>query len=193
MMTSSEGRCSTVGAGARCLCRACRPQSPRVPCPCTVHLELRREAQPDSDQHDQSQNPDALQGLVNPDRPRGRQLLPVSGEGDEPAGGHDRATDALDDLHHLAGDTLVAHRATLAKTATGRQSIEPLRYPTGWPRESSGRCRKTSAASMIMTTSRPRRTSQGWCQRPGCSVSNAEIHAPIASTGVVVASGMDVW
>src|ERR1035437_2745556 len=45
-----------------------RPESPHVPWPGPVNLYFQGEAQHDPDQHDQSQNPDALKGLIHQDR-----------------------------------------------------------------------------------------------------------------------------
>ena len=98
-----------------------------------------------------SQNPDAPQRLVHEDGPddvsddqhleakqdhpaeigaqlperircvRG-SLLRVAAEGDEPADDHDCGAEALDDLDHVAGDTLVAHPANVAKAAARGQT-----------------------------------------------------------------------
>ena len=128
-----------------------RPESPRVPWPGPVNLYFQGEAQHDPDQHDQSQNPDALKGLIHQDRADnvcddqhleteqdhaseigsqlperigrvGSSLLPIATEGDEPSEDHNHGTGALDNFHHLAGDTLVAHRPTLAKAVIGGQT-----------------------------------------------------------------------
>ena len=103
-----------------------------------VDLAVWREAQHDPDHHDESQNPDPLQGLVNENRPddvsddqhleteqyhpsKVRSQLPervghvrgdplhADSEGDETADDHDCTADALNDSYHLAGDSLVAN------------------------------------------------------------------------------------
>ena len=137
---------SIAGAQVRCPWPLYGPQPPHVPWPHPVDLDFQREAQHDPDQHDQSQDPYALQRLVHQDGPNDvsndqhlqtqqdhtsevRPQLPeriscvrgslpdIDGEGNEPADDHNGTADALNDSDHLAGDALIAHDPTLANAA----------------------------------------------------------------------------
>src|ERR1035437_1935366 len=131
-------RNSVAGARARFRCPVCQLEPPPVPWPSPVDLGFQREAQHDPDQHDHPQYPDALERRVDDDRSNDvgdyqhfeaeqdhpskvraqlsvghrcvrDNLLRIAGESEEPADDHDCCSNALDDLHDLADEILVAH------------------------------------------------------------------------------------
>ena len=158
LVVFASSHSSFVNARTRWPSPVNRVELPGVPRPQAVDLDFEREAQHDSDQHDQSEHPDALQRLIDQDRPddvsddqhlKAKQdhppkigaqlpkrvrsvranLLRVKNESNEATDDHDRASDALNDLDHLAGDILVAHPPTLA-TALSRAQTNGIRFAT---------------------------------------------------------------